>query len=1717
MAVGGQYTVQLRAILDTKGVLAQIAQIQKQAGKIMIGGAGATKGAGGIAAVGKEANRTAAGVRKLNTAIDTTGKNVRKIEGKKLAGAYTSVGKGAKQATSNVKTFGSTTLDVTKKVVQFGAVTAAIRGVTTGMGAMVQQTFELDGALVEFKKVSDLSGKGLEKYTKQAYEAGKATAKTGVEMVDAATQFKKMGYDEQTSMQLAKHATMFQNVADAEISAGDAAKFINSQMKAYQGEFKSLGSEGEKAAKVIDTVNEVANKNAVGTNDLQLALTKTSAAMGGFGNSFDQVVGIMTAGTEIMVGMPSQVARGWRTIGANILQIAQSSDEYVAASGKVKIATRDQNGEMKNTYSMMKDLYTGIDGVSVAWKDLSKEEQSAIALQLGGKNNMEKFRAVMDNFKTAIKATEEAQQSQGSATRENARYLDSLEGRLQAVKSAWSRFSNAMVQSDDVKKALSGLAGVLEFLASDFGQGMIKAGMAVGSFVGAVKLLNAIRGAEAFSSIVTGAGNVARSLGISTKAAGKFTRALGGISSGGLLAIAAVAGTIGYGMYQAWKSTHKYRDEVKELSKANEENVQAIDANADSAQFYADKIEELSRVENKSTAEKERMAAYVKKLNELMPGLNLEYDKEKDALNKTTDAVRKYIEAKREEAKVKAYQENFENSLKEQVKLEEKRKKALEDFQAAQKQYDEASKTGYVDPTIDKNLQKAKKGLHDVTQAYISASKETAKQSNNMVKASGDWEKLADTAKVSGTKISDSLVQGIEDGVYLIPEKLDDLKSLASFDDLAQKLNASSAGKSVVEALQQGMREGDINVNDALKIAQQMQDFNLIMGKEGRQAVEELSNQFARGEIDFSQLQNGIREALGGVKDFDLGYFHNAMKEAGRSTEDVVNRLEQITEAHPDAKITIGGVELAEEQVSTVIDYLNKVDGDDPKATVNINGTDVAVSEIESLEDLARRLDGKEFESTVKTKGGEKAKDEFTSVEDAGKEIDGTTYKTNVKVKGGDKAKDEVEAVVESGDELNGSKYTGKVEMKGGEKAAESAETAKNAGQQINGKTFSGTLQMTGAGEVAEQASTAQTAIASIPTSRQTTLTANTKGAVTNFQQAKAKQDAIKTNKTATITAKKSGEGAWSSLKSIWNSIKSKTVTITGKKVGDFAKGTRNAPEGLAEVNEQGWEFIRDAKTGKLRIAGGGKRTVTLLSKGDAVYTHEESKRMLSDARNIEIPQHKKGKKGKKKKSKTKRQTTYNKKYDAIQSWYENELKKAEHTKEMKHYSDKWLADKQEALRTQAENKLKALNKQKISGKGKLTKKGALSQDIRFEQEEAMEEALHDIATKAVENMLEGSLSTAKDLQDTIEEINKQSSHLSEEEKEKYLKEAYKNNLEYTMKQFQLNKTNYSDMKKLMEDYYKDGKITVKEYYEYLDELMEEQLEKQKKALEKIQQTTENTYSLASSWIDRQIERLEKQNEETDEQNELIEKQNDLEKARAQRVKVYRQGKGFVYEQDTQAIKEATSALKEYKKEQESPELKAWREVKDLFDDLEASAEIANLERLVGGTFEELFGGYGTDLSKWTSFIKENLATKYGYENLLEEMEGLEDWEAIQDFLDATGVVSQEKIEASIARNRFATGTLSAPAGFARVAENGYEIALLGHGDAVMPHGVSENLMAWGAHSPVEYASAVGEGANNQVYNFDSLILPNVTNADSFIRELNDLPNRALQYSRGRA
>ena len=69
-------------------------------------------------------------------------------------------------------------------------------------------------------------------------------------MVAAATEFRKNSYGDEESANLARVASLLQNVADEEISAGDAASFLIAQMK-------SFNLSAEDAITIVDQVNAV--------------------------------------------------------------------------------------------------------------------------------------------------------------------------------------------------------------------------------------------------------------------------------------------------------------------------------------------------------------------------------------------------------------------------------------------------------------------------------------------------------------------------------------------------------------------------------------------------------------------------------------------------------------------------------------------------------------------------------------------------------------------------------------------------------------------------------------------------------------------------------------------------------------------------------------------------------------------------------------------------------------------------------------------------------------------------------------------------------------------------------------------------------------------------------------------------------------------------------------------------------------------------------------------------------------------------------------------------------------------------------------------------------------------------------------------------------------------------------------------------------------------
>lgn len=292
-------------------------------------------------------------------------------------------------------------------------------------------------------------------------------------MISAAAQFRKSGFNDKDAATLATVAAQYQNIADTAVSAEDAAASITSQIRAF-------GEDAAFATTVIDAYNEVANNFSIGTNDIASAMEVASSGLATYGNSFQQVIGLVTAGTEIMQGRSLQVARGLSTIASRIAKNQDALAEY-------GIAVQDTNGNLKSTYDVLAEL-------KPKWDQMTDAQRVALGDTLAGTNQYKVLAAVLQNFEHATAATETALNSAGSAAQENAKYLESLEAREQSLKAELEDFANRVLSKEVVAGFYDATEAALQFINTDFGAAttrIIGTTTAITSLVGIIGTMGA--------------------------------------------------------------------------------------------------------------------------------------------------------------------------------------------------------------------------------------------------------------------------------------------------------------------------------------------------------------------------------------------------------------------------------------------------------------------------------------------------------------------------------------------------------------------------------------------------------------------------------------------------------------------------------------------------------------------------------------------------------------------------------------------------------------------------------------------------------------------------------------------------------------------------------------------------------------------------------------------------------------------------------------------------------------------------------------------------------------------------------------------------------------------------------------------------------------------------------------------------------------------------
>lgn len=178
---------------------------------------------------------------KLGSVVTTT--KIVDTNSKELSNTLTKV----KTSTKNL---GDQFVDITKKVLAFGTVTQVIMLFRQGVSEAIDVVMKFDTAVTEFSKVSDYSREQIDDYAKSMDGMAESVARTRTEFLGASTEFKRSGFTEEQSAQLAKIAGLYQNIADSQLTAGESSSFVISQMKAFN-------ITANDAISIIDKVNEV--------------------------------------------------------------------------------------------------------------------------------------------------------------------------------------------------------------------------------------------------------------------------------------------------------------------------------------------------------------------------------------------------------------------------------------------------------------------------------------------------------------------------------------------------------------------------------------------------------------------------------------------------------------------------------------------------------------------------------------------------------------------------------------------------------------------------------------------------------------------------------------------------------------------------------------------------------------------------------------------------------------------------------------------------------------------------------------------------------------------------------------------------------------------------------------------------------------------------------------------------------------------------------------------------------------------------------------------------------------------------------------------------------------------------------------------------------------------------------------------------------------------
>lgn len=311
--------------------------------------------------------------------------------------------------------------------------------------------------------------------------------------------------------------------------------------------------------------------------------------------------------------MISQRLRGLSQDGEAIDGLIPKLQSLFSSAG---ISIEDQNGELRSTFDILQDL-AGV------WDQLSSKQKQYFGEKVAGNRQVKTLNAIMQNWDVVADTIDKANNAQGEALRGNEMYMDSIQGRMTQLQSAFQELAKTTIDSDFVKNIVSAGTGVAKLITSLGGLTPILTTV-LGSII-------AIRGVK----ILEGLSNIKNALISAATGANVFASSLS--MAGAILAGIGAGIALGKGIISLLQALEVLPKKYSDLEAASEK----------AQQNYSEEENKLSDLNTELEKTQERL-----KVLENKNSLTIVEQDEYNRLKNTNDELERQIKLQRIKANI---------------------------------------------------------------------------------------------------------------------------------------------------------------------------------------------------------------------------------------------------------------------------------------------------------------------------------------------------------------------------------------------------------------------------------------------------------------------------------------------------------------------------------------------------------------------------------------------------------------------------------------------------------------------------------------------------------------------------------------------------------------------------------------------------------------------------------------------------------------------------------------------------------------------------------------------------------------------------------------------------------------------------------------------------------------------------------------------------------